>query len=108
VVLLSTAQSFIADPEELRKLQEEVDMDVQSVIERLKQEGVVVAETTTTTTTTTAIDDDDLDCDDAAAAANSSSVQSSNNNKRVKFAATVVLESHPMAGHLIIPSRAEI
>jgi hypothetical protein len=31
--------TFLADPEELRKLREEVDMDVEQVIERLQQEG---------------------------------------------------------------------
>lgn len=32
-------ESFIADPEELKKLQEEVDMEIDQVIERLQKEG---------------------------------------------------------------------
>lgn len=38
--------TFLADPEELRKLREEVTMDIDEVIERLRQEGVEAATST--------------------------------------------------------------
>jgi hypothetical protein len=37
-------ESFIADPEELKKLQEEVDMEIDQVIERLQKEGEATQE----------------------------------------------------------------
>jgi hypothetical protein len=68
-----TTESFMADPEEIRRLQEEADMDIDLVLERLRSEA-------STMETTDILESDDKDYPDTT----------TNDLKRVKFAPTVL------------------
>ena len=72
--------SFVADPEELRKLQQEAEMDIDQVLERLRNE---VVPTSSLDAANTAAATENMDVDD------SGTEREESTRKRVKFSTSV-------------------